>query len=85
MKPMSLPPICSVTICVSVVSALNCGGLGPGVTSCDAVMSSVFAPLHEASASERPSVAAARCAKLWSERRQPSGLSCWLGISGPAA
>ena len=85
-KPMSLPPICSVTICVSAVSALNCGGLaGPGVTSWGAVMSSVFAPLQEASASERPSAAAARWAKLWSERRQPSGLSCWLGISGPAA
>ena len=29
-KPMSLPPICSVTICVSVVSALNCGGFVTG-------------------------------------------------------
>jgi hypothetical protein len=30
-KPMSLPPICSVTIWVSAVSALNCGGLAdPG-------------------------------------------------------
>ena len=84
-KPMSLPPICSVTTCVSAVSALNCGGFWPGVTSWGAVMSSVFAPLQEASVSVRPSAAAARWAKLWSERRQPSGLSCWLGISGPAA
>ena len=54
-KPMSLPPICSVTICVSAVSALNCGGLaGPGVTSWGAVMSSVFAPLQETSASDAP-------------------------------
>jgi hypothetical protein len=84
-KPMSLPPICSVTTRVSAVRALNCGGLGPGLTFWAAVMSSVLAPLHDTSASERPSCAAARCAKLWSERRQPRGLSCWLGISGPAA
>src|SRR3954454_21072641 len=64
-KPMSLPPICSVTICVAGVRALSCGGFaGPGVTSCDAVMSAVVAPLQEASARERPSAAAARWAKL---------------------
>jgi len=84
-KPMSLPPICSVTVRVDAESASNCGGFGPGVTSWDCVMSSVVAPLHEASASDWPSCAAARWAKLWFERRHPSGSSCWSGISGPAA
>ena len=35
MKPMSLPPICSVTVRVDAVSASNCGGFGPGVTFWD--------------------------------------------------
>jgi hypothetical protein len=84
-KPMSLPPICSDTVCTEASSALNCGGFGPGVTFCAAVMSSVLAPLQDTSVSDRPSWAAARWAKLRSERRQPNGLSDWLGISGPAA
>ena len=45
-KPMSLPPIVSVTIDVSAVSESNCGGLGPGLTPCGCVMWFVFAPLQ---------------------------------------
>jgi hypothetical protein len=31
-------PICNDTVCTEAVSALNCGGFGPGVTFCAAVM-----------------------------------------------
>jgi hypothetical protein len=31
-KPMSLPPMVTVTATVSPESALNCGGFGPGET-----------------------------------------------------
>jgi len=61
-KPMSLPPICSVTSAVSVASELNWGGFGPGETFCVVVMWSVFAPLQLGSRSVRPSWGAARCA-----------------------
>src|SRR4051812_26493598 len=70
-KPMSLPPICSDTTCVPVESALSCGGFVPASVLWGLVMWSVFAPEQEASASVRPVAAADRCAKLWSERRQP--------------
>src|SRR3954464_1176356 len=69
-KPMSLPPICSDTVWVAADSALNCGGFVPASVDCALVMSSVVAPLQETSARLRPSAAADRCAKLWSERRQ---------------
>jgi hypothetical protein len=49
-KPMSLPPICSVTICVSDASALTSRRCGPRVTSW-APSVAVVAPLQEASAS----------------------------------
>jgi hypothetical protein len=45
-KPMSLPPIVSVTSSVSAVSASNWGRLGRGQTFWDCVMSSVSAPLQ---------------------------------------
>ena len=48
-------------------------------------MLSVLAPLQETSASDMPRLVAAMWAKLRLERRQPSGFSDWLGISGPAA
>jgi hypothetical protein len=46
---MSLPPMVMVTSSFSPDSALNCGGFGPGETSCAFSMSSVSAPLHVAS------------------------------------
>ena len=49
----------------------------------EAVMFAVVAPLQETSLNVCP--AAARCAKLWSERRQPSGDNDCAGINGPAA
>jgi len=62
-NPMSLPPISSVTSAVSAVSESNCGGFGPGVTFCGAVMSPVLAPLHVGSAnSGYARVSCARCA-----------------------
>ena len=60
MKPMSLPPICTDTTFTAADSALNCGGFVPTLVLCGAVMLSVFAPLQETSASERPVEAAAR-------------------------
>ncbi len=43
-KPMSLPPICTVTSDVPVVRALNCGGLVPSGTDSEPSMSVVSAP-----------------------------------------
>ena len=85
MKPMSLPPICSETTFVAAESALNCGGFVPASVLWADVMSPVSAPLQDMSASDMPTRAAARWAKLRLERRQPSGCSDWFGISGPAA
>src|SRR5690349_543210 len=84
-KPMSLPAICSDTTFAAAVRALNCGGFVPASVLWGAVMSAVVAPLQETSASDIPTAAADRWAKLWSERRHPSGESDWFGISGPAA
>jgi len=62
-KPMSLPPIWSVTIRVCFVSELNWGGFGPsGSTFCGLVMSSVSAPLQLGSVSSRPRLRAVRFA-----------------------
>ena len=62
-KPMSLPPIWIVTMSVSGVSELNCGGFGPsGSTPWGFVMSSVSAPLQLGSVSASPSWREARCA-----------------------
>ena len=61
-KPMSLPPMPSVTSCVSAWSESNCGGFGSGDTPCDAVMSPVSAPLQLGSASVSESLVAVRCA-----------------------
>ena len=62
-KPMSLPPMLKVTILVSASSASNCGGFGPGVTPCGAVMSSVSAPEQLTSRNAGWwSLGAARCA-----------------------
>src|ERR1700759_3828072 len=72
-KPMSLPPICSDTTLVAADTALNCCGLVPASGLLALVLAAVVGPLQETSASESPSAAADRCAKLWSERRQPSG------------
>ena len=58
-NPMSLPPMPTVTTVVPTVRASNCGGLGPGLTFCGAVMSPVSAPLQLTSAKDaNPS---ARC------------------------
>jgi hypothetical protein len=62
LKPMSLPPMPSVTIAVSAPSWSNCGGLGPGVTPCGWVMWLVFAPEQLGSRSVRPRRPWARCA-----------------------
>ena len=59
-KPMSLPPIVSVTRSVSVVSALNCGGLLPRGTDWDWVMSTVVAPPQEMSTNVCGLIVAAR-------------------------
>src|ERR1700754_2787417 len=59
-KPMSLPPICSVPTFVAADSALNCGGFVPASVLCAAVMFAVVAPLQDASASESPTAAADR-------------------------
>ena len=62
-KPMSLPPMLKVTTWVSASSESNWGGLGPGVTPCGAVMSSVSAPEQLASRNAGwPSLGAARWA-----------------------
>ena len=62
-KPMSLPPIWSVTMRVCFVSESNCGGFGPsGSTSCGLVMSSVSAPEQLASFSVIPRFRAVRLA-----------------------
>src|SRR4051812_49681011 len=54
---------------ISFVSALSCGGFaGPGVTSCDAVMSAGVAPPQEAAASERARVSAPRGGEVWPPR-----------------
>src|SRR4051812_37055436 len=74
-KPMSLPAICSDTTRVAAESVLNCGGFVPASVLCAAVMSAVVAPLQDTSASDMPVAFADRWAKLWSERRQPSGES----------
>lgn len=58
MKPMSLPPICSVTRPVLADRALSCGGLTPGRTSWGEVMSAVVAPPQLTSVSEAPIAAA---------------------------
>ncbi len=82
---MSLPPIVTVTSAVSAVRRSNCGGFGPGETSCGAVMSSVVAPLQLAS---RNSGYRSWRWTSWpyefEDFRQPSGGS-GSGISGPAA
>jgi hypothetical protein len=59
-KPMSLPPMPSVTSWVSASSESNCGGFGSGDTFCDCVMSPVSAPLQLGSRSGRPRLGAAR-------------------------
>ena len=83
-KPMSLPPIWSVTISVVAVSRSNCGGFGPsGDTPCGFVMSSVSAPLQLASCSVRPRSRAVRFGKLLFDFRQPK-IGTWTGMSGPA-
>ncbi len=61
-KPMSLPPMVTVTACVSARSESNCGGLGPGDTFWGWVMSSVSAPEQLASVSAYPVCRAARFA-----------------------
>ena len=60
MKPMSLPPICSDTTLVAALNALNWGGFVPASVLWADVMSPVSAPLHETSASDMPTRAAAR-------------------------
>jgi hypothetical protein len=45
-KPMSLPPIPSVTRLVRPLNAMSCGGLDPPVTCWGLVMSAVVAPLQ---------------------------------------
>jgi len=62
-KPMSLPPIWSVTMPVFFDSESNWGGFGPsGSTLCGLVMSSVSAPLQLGSVSARPRLRAVRFA-----------------------
>jgi hypothetical protein len=83
-KPMSLPPIWSVTMRVCFVSESNCGGFGPsGSTFCGFSMSSVSAPLQLGSLNTSPRLRAVRCGKLLFDLRQPNG-GIWSGISGPA-
>jgi hypothetical protein len=61
-KPMSLPPIPSVTTSVPASRLSNCAGFGPGVTPCGSVMSPVSAPLQLGSRnSATPSASARRC------------------------
>ena len=60
-KPMSFPPMPSVTSRVSAARRSNCGGLGPGSTPCSLVMWFVLAPLQLASRnSGKPRSGAAR-------------------------
>jgi hypothetical protein len=60
-KPMSLPPMPTVTSSVVAARLSNWGGFGPGVTPWGAVMSSVSAPLQLGSRkSVTPSAAATR-------------------------
>ena len=62
-KPMSLPPIWSVTMFVVALRRSNCGGLGPsGETPWGFAMSSVSAPLQLASFSVSPRFRAVRFA-----------------------
>ena len=61
-KPMSFPPMVMVTASVSALSESNWGGLGPGVTPCAWVMSSVSAPEQVASVRVWPLLRAARLA-----------------------
>jgi hypothetical protein len=62
LKPMSLPPMPSVTISVSAPSWSNCGGFGPGVTPWACVMWLVFAPEQLGSRSVTPRRGSARWA-----------------------
>ena len=59
---MSSPPMLIVTVVVSVPSWSNWDGLGPPLTFCGAVMSSVVAPLQLASRSGAWIAAATRWA-----------------------
>src|SRR4051794_21883569 len=75
-KPMSLPPMPSVTSVVSAASASNCGGFGPGDTPCVAVMSPVSAPLQPGARRAGPRCGAAGGAELWGGLGQPPRMGC---------
>jgi hypothetical protein len=60
-KPMSLPPIPTVTSWVPGPSASYCGGLTPFEVCCGAARSRVCAPLQLTSVSWAPERSATRC------------------------